>query len=154
MSKLSILCVALLAACGGSKPAPQPAPTPTAPSEPSQETTPVAKTDVTKAAPPADIQANTEFSAECMGWLNKAQAIVPTIIDVKDKRTIANTLEPFNQLSMFTYNAGNMAGLCITGSHRRLDREPSFTRGGREPTRSRRDTYIGSLARIGFLTGW
>jgi len=111
MSKLSILCFALLAACGGSKPAPQPAPTPSAPSEPSQETTPVAKTDITKAAMPADSQANTSFSAECMGWLNKAQAIVPTIVDVKDPRSIANTLEPFNQLSMFAYNAGNMAGL-------------------------------------------
>nr|MBA3458011.1 peptidase M3 [Deltaproteobacteria bacterium] len=107
MSRLLLLCVVIVAACGGSKPAaqpaPAPAPTPTAPSEPVQEPSPVAKPDVTKP--------DARFSAECMGWLTRAQAIVPAIVDVKDKRSIANTLEPLNQLSMYAYSAGNMAGL-------------------------------------------
>ena len=116
MSKLTIVSFVLAAACGGSKPAPQPAPTPAAPNEPSQEHAPVALPDTAMpaekpAVKPADSGANTKFSAECMGWLNKAQAIVPAIVDVKDKRTVANTLEPFNQLTMYAFNAGNMAGL-------------------------------------------
>jgi thimet oligopeptidase len=117
MTKLSIVCVVLATACGGgNKPAVEPAPTPAAPTEPSQERPPVADPEVPKPAPePAgdgtDSLAGTQFKGECMGWLNKAQAIVPAIVDVKDPRSIVNTLEPFNQLTIYAYNAGNMAGL-------------------------------------------
>jgi len=112
MNKLSIVCLALAAACGGTKPAAQPAPSPIAPSEPVHEPAPVTvgQAPTPAAAAPPEVAAQV-FAKECAGWLGKAQAVVPAILDVKDTRSIANTLEPFNQLMVFAYNAGNMAGL-------------------------------------------
>ncbi|MDB4961682.1 MAG: Thimet oligopeptidase [Myxococcales bacterium] len=116
MSKLPVVLVILAAAaCGGSRPASSPAPTPVAPNEPiPQEPTPVQVGEAPKippATPAADTRAAAAFTATCSGIARDAQALVPTILDVKDKRSVENTLEPFNRLMTFVYNAGGMAGL-------------------------------------------
>ena len=99
------------AACGGSKPAPS-AP-PAAPLEPmAPEPVKVAEAPTTPAAPmPPREAADLRFLGQCRGVLESAKAQLPIIVDVKDKRTVANTFEPFNELSRFLGNAGNMAGL-------------------------------------------
>lgn len=114
MTKTHLLSILLLAAaCGGSKPAP--APTPVAPDEPKPmepEPVKVAEGPKTPAAPmPPREPTDQRFLAQCRGLLESAKAQVPVILDVKDKRNVANTLEPFNELSRFVANAGNMAGL-------------------------------------------
>ncbi len=117
MLKHSAVCLVVSlvagAACGGNKPVPQPvpAPTPVAPSEPTQPPNPAP--DVAKPAPPSKATGLTsaQFTTECMGWLKKAQNVVPGLLAASGKRTVENTLEPVNQLTMFAFNAGNMAGL-------------------------------------------
>lgn len=108
-SLLSILVVA--AACGGSKPAPAPvAPAEPAPMAP--DPVKVAEAPAPAGAPmPPRPAADQEFLAKCRGQLASAKAQVPVIVDVKDKRTVANTFEPYNELSRFLANAANMAGL-------------------------------------------
>ncbi len=110
---LSVLPLLFGAACGGSKPAP--APTPVAPDEPrpmEPEPVKVAEAPNTPGAamPPAE-PTDQMFLTTCRGLLAQGKAQVAVVVDVKDKRSVANTLEPFNELSRFVANAGNMAGL-------------------------------------------
>ncbi len=117
MTKTSLLSILLLsAACGGSKPAP--APTPVAPSEPAPSAPePVAVAPAPSgpgaagAPMPPRAPADQEFLAKCRGLLESGKAQLPLIVDVKDKRTVANTFEPYNELSRFVANAANLAGL-------------------------------------------
>ena len=109
MTKTHLLSILLLAACGGSKPAPAPV----APNEPApMAPEPVKVAEAPRPAPmPPREPADQKFLAQCRGLLESGKAQVPVIVDVKDKRTVANTFEPFNELSRFVANAGNMAGL-------------------------------------------
>ncbi|MBL9013590.1 MAG: Zn-dependent oligopeptidase [Myxococcales bacterium] len=69
----------------------------------------------TQPAPPAPVPprapADQEFLNRCRGALESAKQQLPAILDVKDKRTVANTFEPFNELSRFIANGANMAQL-------------------------------------------
>ncbi len=106
-----VLAVVFGAACGGSKPAP--VPTPVALDEP-RPTEPVKVADAPStpaAAMPPSAASDQRFLTTCRGLLEQGKAQVAVVIDVKDQRTVANTLEPFNELSRFVANAGNMAGL-------------------------------------------
>ncbi len=113
MTKAHLLSVVFLVACGGSKPAPPP--TPVAPSEPppmAPEPVKGGEAPTTPGAPMPPREASDQrFLEHCRGLLESGKAQLPVIVDVKDKRTVANTLEPFNELSRFVANAGNMAGL-------------------------------------------
>ena len=113
MTKAHLLSLLFLAACGGSKPAP--APMPVAQSEPkpmAPEPAQVAEAPTTPGAPMPPREASDQrFLTQCRGLLESGKVQLPVIVDVKDKRTVANTLEPFNELSRFVANAGNMAGL-------------------------------------------
>ncbi|MBL0212604.1 MAG: Zn-dependent oligopeptidase [Myxococcales bacterium] len=105
-----LLPVLLAAACGGSKPAPAPAPTPVAPAPMAPEPVKVAEAPPAAPMPPRE-PSDQRFLNQCRGQLEQGKAQVPLLLDVKDKRTVANTLEPFNELSRFVANAGNLAGL-------------------------------------------
>ena len=108
MTKLiALVLVVVLVACGGNKPAPAPvpAPTPVAPVEPPAPPEPVKI--LATAAPAADVT----FLTKCRGLLEQGKAELPVIVDPQGPRTVANTLEPFNELSRFLANAGNLAGL-------------------------------------------
>ncbi len=114
MKKSLLPLIVLSVACGGSKPAPAPTPAPP-PGEPKpQEPGPVAVAPdpaPTPAPMPPRAPGDVEFLNKCRGQLESAKQQLPSILDVKDKRTVANTLEPFNELSRYLSNGGNMAGL-------------------------------------------
>ncbi len=96
----------VLLACGGSKPAPVLATHEPRPMEP-------APAAVAPAPPPnpAGPTPDTVFLESCREQLTKAKAQLPILVDANGKRTIENTLEVFNEISRFSANAGNMAGL-------------------------------------------
>ena len=108
--------VLFLVACGSSsKPtttttAPPPAP------EPAPNTLPPSTQaiDKLKDAPPVEQvggKADSAFLEECRGHLAKSKGEHQKLLDVKDKRTIDNTFETFNELSRHASNAGAMASL-------------------------------------------
>ncbi len=74
---------------------------------------------VVKGPPPATpdgpvapvVAADKKFLDTCRGLLDQGKAQLPVLLAVKDKRDVANTLEPFNELYRLIANAGNMAGL-------------------------------------------
>jgi thimet oligopeptidase len=76
----------------------------------------VTKPDVTNpdgppdVTPPAPTAAET-FAKTCADELGRAKAQLPTILGISSARTVANTLEPFNELLRYAGNAGAMAGL-------------------------------------------
>lgn len=51
------------------------------------------------------------FTARCLEGLNQAKAILPRIVAVSGPRTLANTVEPFNELALAASLSGGMAGL-------------------------------------------
>jgi thimet oligopeptidase len=82
----------------------EPTPQPVAPAP---ATAAASRAPAAPAAPAADVV----FLENCRGLLAQGKAQLPIIVDVRDKRTVANTLEPFNELSRFLANAGNLASL-------------------------------------------
>ncbi|WP_428263086.1 M3 family metallopeptidase [Haliangium sp.] len=51
------------------------------------------------------------FSARCRAGLERAQALLPTITEATGPRTVANTLEPYNELLMHLERSAGEAGL-------------------------------------------
>ena len=51
------------------------------------------------------------FAAECRAGLHKAQALLPQLVAVQGERTIANTLDPFNDIWIGIANTTDMASL-------------------------------------------
>ncbi len=96
----------VLVACSSTPPPAKPAPAP--PPAPVVEAPPPAPpvADVVR-VPPSDEQ----FLAECRKPLADAVATLDVLVKVSGPRTLANTLEAFNDLSLSLNNAGNLAGL-------------------------------------------
>jgi thimet oligopeptidase len=66
-------------------------------------------TDTTAKPPPASpVEA---FAADCRAGLEKAREIRPTITAVEGKRTIENTLDPYNDMMIAIYQSAGTAGL-------------------------------------------
>ena len=107
------LFVLFATACGSSSkpttttvpPAADPAPT-TIP--PSTNTPNTPKVD---APPPSTAGADAAFLKDCRGHLAAAKLEQQKLVDVKDKRTIENTLDVFNELLRDVSNGSAMAGL-------------------------------------------
>src|ERR1700722_17920892 len=96
------LSFSLLAACASSNTTPPPmppAPVPAPSSPPPAAATAPEKT-------PADV-----FVDACNADIAASRALFAQILAVKDARTVANTLEPYNTLSIHLANAGTKAGL-------------------------------------------
>jgi len=110
MKALAVVSILFAAACGSpSKPA-----TTSPPPDPGPSTTSVVQTPATTqpdAKPPAAPAADAAFLNECRGHLATAKGELQKLLDVKDKRTIENTLDTFNELLRHTSNAAAMAGL-------------------------------------------
>jgi thimet oligopeptidase len=107
------LLVVLIAACSSSpKPSPIPAPPPPVkpePVAPAPTPPPPAKgvtEDMIEMPPNAD-----EILAECRAGVAKAKAKYDELLAASGGRTIANTLEPFNDVSIHVANAANAAQL-------------------------------------------
>ena len=112
MKTLAVVTILFAAACGSpSKPATTSPPGP----DPGSSTTPtVVQTPATTqpdAKPPAKPVADAAFLNECRGHLASAKGELQKLLDVKDKRTIENTLDTFNELLRHTSNASAMSGL-------------------------------------------
>lgn len=63
-------------------------------------------TDTPAASPSAEA-----FAARCDEGLQRAKALLPTIIDVSGPRTLENTLEPYNDMLMHAERTAGLAGL-------------------------------------------
>jgi thimet oligopeptidase len=97
-SRLLFAAVLALGACGG-KPLPTEAPVIRSSVDvDSQKTAPEAK--------PADA-----FLAECREGLAAARALLPQILGASGPRTVANTLEPYNEVLIGLSQSGALAGL-------------------------------------------
>ena len=113
MKALAVASILFAAACGSSSkpsttatpPAPDPAPA-TLPQSADTANTPKAEPAQTSTA-----GADAAWLKECRGHLASAKAEHQKMLDVKDKRTVENTFEVFNELSRHASNAGAMAGL-------------------------------------------
>jgi thimet oligopeptidase len=107
------LLLVLVLACGGAKPV-VPAPEPPAP-EPVAEPTPIPAPQPAPApaphAPPPKIAADVAFLDECRLPLGNVKASIDNLIAVQGKRSVANTLEPFNEISRVLDNASEWAQL-------------------------------------------
>jgi thimet oligopeptidase len=105
--------VLLLAAACSSKPAPAPQP-PVTPPEPVKpaEPPPVADKGDAKGDMVVDVLDHEKFLGECRTLLNDAKANYKMVVsDSASKRTIENTLEPFNEVARYLANAANMTQL-------------------------------------------
>ncbi len=80
-------------------PEPTPAPPPVVAEAPKPASTP---------APPPGPSAADAFLTDCRNYIEAAKAERQKVLAVKDKRTIENTFEPFNELER---NAGNAAAM-------------------------------------------
>ena len=113
MKTLAVVTILFAAACGSpSKPAttsPPPGPDPGSSTTPTVVQTPA--TTQPDAKPPAKPVADAAFLNECRGHLASAKGELQKLLDVKDKRTIENTLDTFNELLRHTSNASAMSGL-------------------------------------------
>jgi thimet oligopeptidase len=52
-----------------------------------------------------------DFAARCREGLERARALLPALVGVEGERTIANTLEPYNEMLMHAEHTAGMAGL-------------------------------------------
>ncbi|MDQ3300139.1 MAG: Zn-dependent oligopeptidase [Myxococcota bacterium] len=117
-ASLSLLVSLLLAAaCSGpARPPTQPALDLAAAPDPAPTTMPPAPATPTKQPPavppqPAGPAPDAAFLVECRQPIADARAQQQVLLDVKDKRTIANTFETFNELTRFVSIAGALASL-------------------------------------------
>src|SRR5689334_9220328 len=107
--KASLFALLLAAACGGSS-KPTTAPAPPAP-DPAPSTLPPTAQTPAKPNPveppvPAGPTPDAAFLATCRGHITAAKGEQQKLLDAKDKRTIENTLDVFNELSRDAANAG------------------------------------------------
>ena len=110
LMKTTFACLLFAVACGGGSPKPQPLPSPTPSPEPmpSPSATPV----VEKPAPrPTEPALDATMLAECRGYITAAKGEEAKLLAVKDKRTIENTYETYNELSRNLANALEMTSL-------------------------------------------
>src|SRR5262249_4620010 len=99
MKKLALV---LLVACGAKPPAPVRLEAPPPP--------PPGPTDHDSPSPPRPSPAD-EFLEQCRAPIDQAKREIDALVAVTDKRTIANTLEPYNDISRLLDNAGEWANL-------------------------------------------
>jgi thimet oligopeptidase len=105
----SLLIVLVVVACSGKPPPAPPPPVFTPPPAPEPpKPTPKQDTTADMVMEPAD---HEQFLAECRGYLTQAKAKYTEVLAVAAPRTIANTLEPFDDMARFLANAANMSGL-------------------------------------------
>jgi thimet oligopeptidase len=106
MLKHSTFALLILAACGGSKPAPSgPAPTPPPVSEPAPPPAPVASTE------PTPSPAGAAFLADCRKVLATGKAGIAAVRAVAPPRTVENTLVAFDVGTRDIGNAAMMSEL-------------------------------------------
>src|SRR5690349_20557821 len=107
VSRLSLL-MAAACACGGTSATKKPVMTQNTPTPATPKPTP--KPEPPKPEPPK-ITAADQFLADCKSELDAAKGMLPALVAKQDKRTIENTLVPFNDLQVHLENASQKAGL-------------------------------------------
>jgi thimet oligopeptidase len=95
-SRLLFAAVLALGACGG-KPLPTEAP--------------VIRSSVDVDSQKTDLKPADAFLAECREGLAAARALLPQILAVSGPRTVANTLDPYNEVLIGLSQSGALAGL-------------------------------------------
>ena len=113
MKSLAVLLFVVACGGGGGKPktVPPPAPDPAPNTTPPVADTPVKDQPKPDLMKPTGSAADESFLKECRGHIEAAKGERDKLLAVKDKRTIENTFETFNELSRDLSNAGAMAGL-------------------------------------------